>query len=111
MSNVTLPVCVTLNKSGMVIMRTGNPQQIMRLEGNWYFHPSLRDESILKVTDRLYHCPYKGVANWIDLEISNLYIPDIAWVYPHTLPDYEHIAGWTGFYPQTVHYKTGACES
>lgn len=106
-----LPVCVTLRKTGAVLLKATSREQIIRLEGNWYFEPGLMDKDRLTISDRLYHCPYKGTANWIDLESGNLYIPDVAWIYPTTLPDYEHIAGWIGFYPQTAHYTTGVCES
>jgi len=111
MSHDTLPVCVTLRKTGEVLLKADRAEQIIRLEGNWYFDPAMLDRNRLKVSDRLYHCPYKGTANWIDFESGALYIPDVAWVYPQTLPDYEHIAGWVGFYPQTIHYTTGVCKS
>jgi uncharacterized protein (DUF427 family) len=110
MSKITLPICVTLKKTGTVLLQATNTDQVIRFEGNWYFSPQLMDKDKLKITDRLYHCAYKGTANWIDLESGTMYIPDVAWVYPQTLPGYEHIAGWIGFYPETVHYKTGACE-
>ena len=109
MAEIELPVCVKLKKNGATIISATQLDQVTRLEGNWYFHPSLIDQISLVVTDRLYTCPYKGTCNWVDYEKSGLYLPDVAWVYPETLPDYTHIAGWYGFYPSTVYYETGAC--
>jgi len=105
------PVCVRLKKNGLNLVRATSPEQIIRLEGNWYFDPSLVNPDIMRTTDRLYTCVNKGTCNWIDLEDGNLYIPDVAWVYPETYPAYDHIAGWYGFYPETVYYKTGECET
>lgn len=111
MTDIQLPVCVRLTRSGEVILRADRPDQVVRLEGNWYFHPSLVNRERFVVTDRLYTCPYKGTCNWVDYELGKLYLPDVSWVYPQTLPGYKHIAGWFGFYPSTIHYKTGDCEA
>lgn len=111
MAEYTLPVCVRLRKNNKIVLTATEPDQVIRLEENWYFHPSLVDPEQFVVSDRLYTCPYKGTCNWVDYEHDRLYLPDVAWVYPETLPGYEHIAGWYGFYPTTVHYMTGACKS
>ena len=105
------PVCVRLNKNGAVLARATEPEQIIRLEGNWYFDPKVVHKELLRTTDRLYTCPYKGTCNWIDFEDGALFIPDVAWVYPETFPDYKSIAGWYGFYPSTSYYVTRECEN
>jgi uncharacterized protein (DUF427 family) len=69
-----------------------------KFEGNYYFTPDAVDMEHLVVTDRIYICPYKGHANWIDLQTKEGVIKDVAWVYPTTKPGYEHIAGHIGFY-------------
>lgn len=110
-ANDFTPVCVTLTRDHTVVVRAERPDQLILLEKNFYFAPELIDPERFIVTDRLYTCYYKGTCNWVDLKVDGRYLPDVAWVYPETLPDYEHIAGWYGFYPQTVHYTTGACTS
>lgn len=105
------PVCVRLNRNGVVLARATEPEQIVRLEGNWYFNPEVVNKEFMVTTDRLYTCPHKGTCNWIDFEEGSIYIPDVAWVYPETFPDYNHIAGWYGFYPSTNHYVTRECEN
>ncbi len=110
MSEIRLPVCVRLIKNGEVLVKAELENQVIRLEGYWYFHPSLIEQKYLKVTDRLYACPYKGTCNWVDYEFEKTYLPDVAWMYPETLPEYAHIAGWYGFYTSTEYYKTGDCE-
>lgn len=109
MTEVSVPVCVRLSKNNQVILKADDVDKIIRLEGNWYFHPSVIDPDHFKITDRLYSCPYKGTCNWVDFEHGKLYLPDVAWTYPETLPGYEHIAGWYGFYPGNIYYKTGDC--
>ena len=69
-----------------------------KFEGNYYFKPDAVDMAHLNVTDRIYTCPYKGLANWIDLQTDDGVIKDVAWVYPAPKPGYEHIAGQIGFY-------------
>jgi uncharacterized protein (DUF427 family) len=69
-----------------------------KFEGNYYFAPDKVQMDNLTVTDRIYTCPYKGFANWIDLQTEQGVIKDVAWVYPTPKPGYEQIAGHIGFY-------------
>jgi uncharacterized protein (DUF427 family) len=72
-----------------------------KFEGNYYFSPDAVQMDHLIVTERIYTCPYKGHANWIDLQTEQGVIKDVAWVYPTPKPGYEHIAGHIGFYDGT----------
>ena len=72
-----------------------------KFEGNYYFTPDAVHMDHLIVTDRIYTCPYKGHANWIDLQTEQGVINDVAWVYPTPKPGYEQIAGYIGFYDGT----------
>src|SRR5687768_1193313 len=68
-------------------------------EGNYYFAPEHVQSQNLIVTDKLYNCPYKGIANWLDLKTANgKIIEKVAWVYPNPKIGYERIKDHIGFY-------------
>ena len=68
------------------------------VEGNHYFPPdAVRDELL---TDSSLHttCPWKGVANYYDLEIDGEVIRNAAWYYPNTKPAAKQVEGYVAFY-------------
>lgn len=67
-------------------------------EGNWYFSPDVVDTTYLRVTERTYRCPYKGLCYWIDLQTPNGEVQNVGWVYTEPLPDYEFIKDQIAFY-------------
>jgi uncharacterized protein (DUF427 family) len=70
-----------------------------RYEGNWYFEPSAVDLGPLKVTERTYTCPYKGVCNWVDfVGPDGAVVKGVAWTYPEPKPGHEIVKGRYGFY-------------
>ena len=79
--------------------------QVQELEGNYYIHPDCIDQEQFITSDRLYHCPAKGVSNWVDVKTERGYLNDISWVYADPLPDYTRIRGWYGFYPTHRKYE------
>ncbi len=93
-----------------MIVRAENDGQVIRLEGNYYFHPDVVDTSALEITSRLYDCPKKGICNWIDMRTDKGIVTDAAWIYPETKKDFQHIAGWYGFYPDHRYYETKECK-
>ncbi|MCU0496003.1 MAG: DUF427 domain-containing protein [Anaerolineae bacterium] len=68
------------------------------LENNWYFAPDQVNMSPLKITDRTYTCPYKGVCFWVDLETPTVRARNIGWIYRNPNSGYEQIKNWIGFY-------------
>lgn len=71
---------------------------VVLLEGNWYFSPEAVDMTYLKLTNRTYTCPYKGVCFWLDLQAPGTEAKNVAWVYQHPKPGYERIQNKIGFY-------------
>ncbi|MBK8138752.1 MAG: DUF427 domain-containing protein [Chloroflexi bacterium] len=88
------------NKSSKSVIAEGTPadKSAFVFEGNWYFDPAHVDMSHLKVTDRTYTCPYKGVCYWIDLESADLQVRNVGWVYNSPKPGFEMIKDHIGFY-------------
>jgi uncharacterized protein (DUF427 family) len=103
-------ICVYRKSDGGLILRGEEPSEIIRLEGNYYFHPDVVDTSLMDITQRTYACQKKGICNWIDLKTNKGFVIDASWVYPDPKTGYENIRGWYGFYPDHRYYKTEECE-
>lgn len=72
-------------------------------EGNWYFAPDKVNMEHLRITERTYTCPYKGVCFWIDLELpGGETARNVAWVYRNPKPGYEFIQDRIGFYARAT---------
>jgi uncharacterized protein (DUF427 family) len=70
------------------------------VEGNWYFAPEQVNMKHLRLTDRTYTCPYKGVCYWFDLETPHEIVRNVAWVYQNPKRGYEAITNRIGFYSE-----------
>ncbi len=71
---------------------------VIQFEGYYYFDLDRVHLSHLKLTDRVYVCPYKGQALWFDLETEEGPIRDVAWVYQNPKPGFTQIKNKIGFY-------------
>jgi uncharacterized protein (DUF427 family) len=71
---------------------------VIKFEGNYYFEANKVNMANLVVTDRIYVCPYKGNANWVDLQTDEGLLKDVAWIYQDPKPGYGQIKGHVGFY-------------
>ncbi|QGN33223.1 DUF427 domain-containing protein [Microlunatus sp. Gsoil 973] len=57
--------------------------EVICIEGNSYFPPSAVNLDLLKESDTLYVCPWKGRAQYYDVIIDGIPHHDAAWAYPH----------------------------
>jgi uncharacterized protein (DUF427 family) len=74
-------------------------QDVVKYEGNLYFAPGAVDRDVLKVTERTYTCPYKGVCHYVDFVAGDGQVTqDVAWVYADPKPGHEVIKDRYGFY-------------
>jgi uncharacterized protein (DUF427 family) len=71
---------------------------VREFEGNLYFTPEAVDMTHLKVTERIYTCPYKGVCYWIDLDNGTDKANNVGWVYRQPKAGYEFIKDQIGLY-------------
>ncbi len=95
-------ITVTDRSRGEIIAQAELDKGVFGFEGNYYFDPDLVLMDHLVVTNRVYICPYKGRALWIDLQTNGgTIIKDVAWVYPDPKPGYTQIRGKIGFYDGT----------
>ncbi|MBE9515918.1 MAG: DUF427 domain-containing protein [Proteobacteria bacterium] len=102
--------CIIRNKDG-VVLANAPADKTCQIEGYWYFHPDYVDQSWFETSDRIYDCPVKGSCLWVDLKIGKGFSNNAGWIYTQTLPAYDHINGWYGFYDKHKHYTHQECDS
>lgn len=94
----TTTITVEDTTRGTVIASAALGSGVIALEGYFYFAPELVNSENLVTSQRVYICPYKGTAYWVDLRTeSGALLPDVAWVYKDAKVGYEHIANMIGF--------------
>lgn len=81
-----------------IVLASGGADAVQPFEGNLYFAPEAVNLELLRVTERTYTCPYKGVCYWIDLDAPGALARNVAWVYRAPKPGYEFIRDQIGFY-------------
>jgi uncharacterized protein (DUF427 family) len=68
------------------IIAEADKDDLIYIEGNWYFPPSSVDHEVLKKSDTPYTCPWKGVCQYFDVAEGDKVSKDNAWSYPHPKP-------------------------
>lgn len=97
-----MSIAVKEKESNHILAQGEAGDKAIKHEGNWYFDPSVVDQSVLVVSDRTYTCPVKGTCNWVDfMDSTGRKVKDVAWVYPKAKAGHEVIAGKYGFYAGT----------
>jgi len=64
--------------------------QLIFIEGNWYFPPSSVKQEFLRKSDTPYTCPWKGVCQYFDVGQGEDWSKDSAWSYPEPKPSAIH---------------------
>jgi uncharacterized protein (DUF427 family) len=65
------------------VIADATDDEVVRIEGNWYFPPSSVVGSPLVDSPTPYTCPWKGVAQYHDVTVAAGVFSDAAWSYPH----------------------------
>lgn len=86
------------DKETGAIIAQGGDDQVLKVEGNWYFAPEAVDRAKVQMTSHDYTCPYKGKCFYADFAEGDRRSERIAWVYGEPLTGWEHIKGRYGFY-------------
>lgn len=60
--------------------------ELIYIEGNWYFPPASVKKEFLRESDTPYTCPWKGVCQYFDVVLGDDESKDNAWSYPDPLP-------------------------
>jgi uncharacterized protein (DUF427 family) len=61
-------------------------EDLIYIEGNWYFPPDSVNQDYLQKSDTPYTCPWKGVCQYFTLASGEITSKDDAWSYPQPLP-------------------------
>lgn len=68
------------------IVAEADKEDLIYLEGNWYFPPSSVKQELLRQSDTPYTCPWKGECQYFTIHDGEKYSHDAAWSYPKLLP-------------------------
>ncbi len=61
-------------------------EDLISIEGNWYFPPSSVNDQFLQKSATPYNCPWKGECQYFSVQDGEKLLPDRAWSYPTLLP-------------------------
>jgi uncharacterized protein (DUF427 family) len=71
---------------GDTVIATANKEDLISIEGNWYFPPSSITPGFLSNSPTPYTCPWKGECQYFTVTADGQRYPDRAWSYPHPYP-------------------------
>lgn len=100
--------CVFFRKDNAVLAEA-DIQDVIQIEGNYYFPPAYVHLDKLETSDRAYNCPKKGVCLWVDMKVNNSWINNVSWIYSETVKEYDKINGYYGFYGNHPAYEVREC--
>ena len=69
-----------------VVVAEAPKDELIAIEGNWYFPPSSVTSGLLEKTDTPYTCPWKGECQYFSVLDGDTRLADRAWSYPNPYP-------------------------
>lgn len=61
-------------------------EDLIQIEGNWYFPPESVSTAYLEESDTPYTCPWKGECQYFSVRDGDALLQDRAWSYPNPYP-------------------------
>ncbi len=71
---------------GDVVVAEAPEEDLIRIEGNWYFPPASVRTELLETSPTPYTCPWKGECQYFTVVVDGRTLTDRAWAYPHPYP-------------------------
>jgi len=71
---------------GDVVIADSPKEDLISIEGNWYFPPSSVNSELLVESPTPYHCPWKGDCQYFSVRSGDTLLQDRAFSYPNPLP-------------------------
>ncbi len=71
---------------GDQVIAEADKDELISIEGNWYFPPSSVKEGVLEKSPTPYTCPWKGECQYFTVLSDGARLPDRAWSYPTPYP-------------------------
>ncbi len=68
------------------VIAEADKDQLIYIEGNWYFPPSSINKEYFRESDTPYTCPWKGECQYFDVGQGDDWSKDSAFSYPEPLP-------------------------
>lgn len=65
-----------------VVVAEAPKDELIYIEGNWYFPPSRVNQTYLRKSPTPYVCPWKGTCQYFDVGAGEEWGSDAAWSYP-----------------------------
>jgi uncharacterized protein (DUF427 family) len=69
----------TLNDT---VLAEAEQDDLIKIEGNWYFPPASLKKELFESSDTPYTCPWKGEAQYWNVRVGDDVHADKAWSYP-----------------------------
>lgn len=88
---------------GDTVLAEAPQDELIKIEGNWYFPPSSVNEGLLEKSPTPYTCSWKGDCQYFSVRDGEQLLQDRAWSYPTPYPasfervgkDYsDYVAFW-----------------
>lgn len=71
---------------GGTVIAEAPKEDLIAIEGNWYFPPSSVNTEFLEKSPTPYTCPWKGECQYFSVKDGDSSLQDRAWSYPHPYP-------------------------
>ncbi|MGG7466397.1 DUF427 domain-containing protein [Plantibacter sp. YIM 135347] len=89
---------------GETVVAEAPEDDLIKIEGNWYFPPSSLTEGLLVESPTPYTCPWKGECQYFSIKQGDDVAVDQAWSYPNPYPTAfdrvgKDFAGYVAFAP------------
>lgn len=90
---------------GGVILADASEDDVVRIEGNWYFAPHSVAFAYLTESPTPYTCSWKGECQYYHLSAGGADVSDGAWAYPNLMVGAAErvrrdFSGWVAFGPK-----------
>jgi uncharacterized protein (DUF427 family) len=69
-----------------VVVAEAPKDQLISIEGNWYFPPDSIQAGLLQKSDTPYTCPWKGECQYFSIASGGTVLQDRGWSYPAPYP-------------------------
>lgn len=69
------------------VIAEANRDDLIYIEGNWYFPPSSLNKKYFAPSDYHTTCHWKGQASYFNLNVNGKINENAAWYYPRLYPD------------------------
>ena len=67
---------------GDTVIAEAPKEDLISIEGNWYFPPSSVQARLLEKSPTPYTCPWKGECQYFTVQVDGQRLQDRAWSYP-----------------------------